>query len=178
MSSEEQPSELQREYCQQLAQPAVVERSVIEAIESEISAAKRAQYEAFNVKRTGPGVNTVRGESHENADEHSHRVVIKGRMPGSCASLVDTYHEDACKRRVAIVICEPNLEVVTSSEGDREPEIVTDGGRTIEHPSEYEQQTDRRPRDCNCLPMFDDLPCWPCYLDGFRMPNPNATLDD
>lgn len=101
MSSEGLSSELQREHDQQLAQSAVVERPVTEAIEVETSAAKR-----------------------------------------------------------------------------REPEIVTDGGRAIEHSPEYEQQTDRRPMDCDCLPTFEDLPCWPCYRDGFRMPNPNATLDE
>ena len=33
---------------------------------------------------------------------------------------------------------------------------------------------DGRPGDCDCLPTFDELPCWPCYRDGFDVPNPNA----
>ena len=36
------------------------------------------------------------------------------------------------------------------------------------------ENDDDRPDDCDCLPTFDDLPCWGCYRDGFRSPNPNV----
>jgi len=29
---------------------------------------------------------------------------------------------------------------------------------------------DGRPDECDCLPTFDELPCWPCYRDGFDDP--------
>jgi len=29
---------------------------------------------------------------------------------------------------------------------------------------------DGRPDECDCLPSFDELPCWPCYRDGFDDP--------
>lgn len=51
------------------------------------------------------------------------------------------------------------------------------GGTTTERSRGWEQQVDRRPADCDCLPTFEDLPCWPCYRDGFRMPNPDAKSD-
>lgn len=52
------------------------------------------------------------------------------------------------------------------------------GGTTIERSSGWEQRVDRRPADCDCLPTFEDPPCWPCYRDGFRTPNPDAESDD
>jgi hypothetical protein len=35
---------------------------------------------------------------------------------------------------------------------------------------------DDRPADCDCWDADADaeLPCWPCYRDGFDVPNPNA----
>jgi hypothetical protein len=37
---------------------------------------------------------------------------------------------------------------------------------------------DARPDDCDCAPCLGDLPCWPCYRDGFDEPNPNAGVDE
>jgi hypothetical protein len=36
---------------------------------------------------------------------------------------------------------------------------------------------DGRPEECDCGAWNDgeELPCWPCYRDGFEEPNPNAT---
>lgn len=178
MSAEERSSELQREHRRQLAQWAVGERPITEAIEFETPAAKRAQSETFDVERTGYDVSSVRTANHGNADEHGHRVTVKNGVSVFRASLADTSHESACTRHLAIVVCESDLEIASSSEGNREPEIVTDGGRAIDHSPAYEQRTDRRPMDCDCLPTFDDLPCWPCYRKGFRLPNPNATSDE
>jgi hypothetical protein len=33
---------------------------------------------------------------------------------------------------------------------------------------------DKRPSDCDCGDWNDglELPCWPCYREGFRSPNP------
>jgi hypothetical protein len=35
-----------------------------------------------------------------------------------------------------------------------------------------------RPDDCDCWSLDPDLPCWPCYRDGFETPNPDAEDDD
>lgn len=51
------------------------------------------------------------------------------------------------------------------------------GGSTTDSSARDEQQADHRPADCDCLPTFEDLPCWPCYRDGFQMPNPGITTD-
>lgn len=48
---------------------------------------------------------------------------------------------------------------------------VTDGGVT---PDEFDgdDRDDDRPGDCDCGDWNNglDLPCWPCYRDGFRLP--------
>lgn len=33
---------------------------------------------------------------------------------------------------------------------------------------------DGRPEDCDCWDAEADLPCWPCYREGFEVPNPNV----
>ncbi|WP_247010814.1 hypothetical protein [Halorientalis litorea] len=33
---------------------------------------------------------------------------------------------------------------------------------------------DGRPEDCACWDAEADLPCWPCYREGFEAPNPSA----
>ena len=59
-----------------------------------------------------------------------------------------------------------------------EREVATDGGTTVERSaasvSAQKQHGEERPANCDCLPTFEDLPCWPCYRKGFRTPNPNA----
>lgn len=32
---------------------------------------------------------------------------------------------------------------------------------------------DDRPDDCGCWDADAELPCWPCYRDGFRAQNPD-----
>jgi hypothetical protein len=31
-----------------------------------------------------------------------------------------------------------------------------------------------RPEDCQCWDPDGELPCWPCYREGFRSQNPTA----
>jgi len=56
------------------------------------------------------------------------------------------------------------------------PQIVaTDGGiLNAGDDGERRDAGDQRPADCECSPVFDELPCWPCYRDGFERPNPNV----
>lgn len=37
---------------------------------------------------------------------------------------------------------------------------------------------DGRPDDCTCLSTFEELPCWPCFRDGFETPNPTGESDN
>lgn len=155
--------------------------NAIDALEFDASTRKRAQYEAFDFELEAPGLMTVRNESHENADEHSYRVNVEDGIPVACECPSDTYHDGACKHRVAVAIREPVLEAATEYERTEESEVATDGGTTVErsaaNASAQEQHDNERPANCDCLPTFEDLPCWPCYRRGFRTPNPHAEAD-
>lgn len=48
------------------------------------------------------------------------------------------YHEGACRHRVAVAIRKPVLEAASEYEHDSEPEVVTDGGTTVECPATRE----------------------------------------
>ena len=151
-------------------------KEILTALEFDASTAKRAQYEAFDFELTAPGLVTVRNGSHENADEHSYRVNVENGIPVACECPSDTYHDGACKHRVAVAIREPVLEAASDHESDEKREVATDGGTTVER-SGLGQRVEGRPSDCDCLPTFEGLPCWPCYREGFRTPNPHAEAD-
>jgi SWIM zinc finger len=150
--------------------------NTIDALEFDASTSKRAQYEAFDFELEAPGLVTVRNESHENADEHSYRVNVEDGLPVACECPSDTYHDGACKHRVAVAIREPVLEAASDYERTEESEVATDGGTTVEYSGVSEQREESRPAECDCLPTFEDLPCWPCYREGFRTPNPHAEV--
>jgi len=46
---------------------------------------------------------------------------------------------------------------------------VTDGGMTLDE-FDGDDCDDDRPEDCDCTPLMGDLPCWPCYREGFEYP--------
>jgi hypothetical protein len=69
---------------------------------------------------------------------------------------------------VSVAIREPLLEAVNA-----EPTVKADGGVTVEAESEHSYE---RPDDCDCFPSMEDLPCWPCYRDGFEEPNPTPEV--
>lgn len=68
---------------------------------------------------------------------------------------------------VAVAIREPVLDAATT-----EPTLKADGGVTVEEVES--DHSDERPDDCDCIPLMEDLPCWPCYRDSFEVPNPNV----
>ncbi|WP_245634245.1 SWIM zinc finger family protein [Halalkalicoccus paucihalophilus] len=140
-------------------------KETLSTLEFDASTSKRAQYEAFDFELEAPGLVTVRNESHENADEHSYRVNVEDGIPVACECPSDTYHEGACKHRVAVAIREPVLAAATDYKSTEEQEVATDGGTTVERLG-LGQQVEDRPSDCDCIPTFEDLPCWPCYRDG------------
>jgi hypothetical protein len=65
---------------------------------------------------------------------------------------------------------------------DSTPQVVASDGGIIEAGDEGEVldegDGDGRPEDCDCSPLFDELPCWPCYRDGFEEPNPDEPATD
>lgn len=151
--------------------------NTLSALQFNASTAKRAQYEALDFELETPGLVIVCNESHANANEHSYHVNVENGVPVACECPADMYHEGACKHRVTVAIREPVLEAASEYESDQESDVATDGGTTIEHSTACEQQAESRPADWNCLPMFEKLPCWPCYQEGFRTPNPNPDAD-
>ena len=56
--------------------------------------------------------------------------------------------------------------------------VATDGGQVsmtdADADSDDEGQTPERPANCGCWNPDGDLPCWPCYHDGFKTQNPDA----
>lgn len=34
------------------------------------------------------------------------------------------------------------------------------------------QEFRERPDECECTPLLGEIPCWPCYREGFETPNP------
>jgi hypothetical protein len=72
---------------------------------------------------------------------------------------------------LAVAIREPVLEAATA-----EPAMRADGGVTVE--SGESDHSNERPDDCDCSPLFEELPCWPCYRDGFEEPNPCPEVSD
>jgi hypothetical protein len=71
---------------------------------------------------------------------------------------------------VAVAIREPILEAASE-----ELTMRADGGVTVE--GVESDHSDERPDDCDCAPVMEDLPCWPCYRDGFEEPSLNAKMD-
>ena len=96
-------------------------------------------------------------------------MTVENGVPTSCECPADTYRSGACKHRVAVAIREPVLEAA----GAQSREVATDGGVVVDERT-VDRDDVKRPADCDCLPTFDDLPCWACYRDGFRSPNPDV----
>jgi len=55
--------------------------------------------------------------------------------------------------------------------------VATDGG-TVHATEATNGPTPERPSDCECLAAFEELPCWPCYRDGFETSNLNVDAGD
>ncbi len=64
---------------------------------------------------------------------------------------------------------------------DATPQVAATDGGILEAGDDGEiltddENDDSRPDDCDCgdWNADADLPCWPCYRDGFDAPNPSA----
>ncbi|KOX94161.1 hypothetical protein AMS69_05545 [Haloarcula rubripromontorii] len=101
--------------------------------------------------------------SHDKPSEHTYTVHVEGGIPSDCSCPAFEYREGSCKHQVAVVIREPVLEAVSAK-----PTLKADGGVAVE--ASESDHSDERPDDCDCSPLFEELPCWPCYRDGFEEP--------
>jgi hypothetical protein len=140
---------------------------VVELLDADTTVEKRAQWEAFEFTLLGSGDVKVVNTSHEEPSDHTYTVHVEGGIPSDCTCPAFEYQAGACKHMLSIAIREPLLEAVSA-----EPTVKADGGLTVE--KEEADHSDERPEDCDCSPLFDELPCWPCYRDGYEEPNPNA----
>jgi hypothetical protein len=144
---------------------------VLELLDADAKVEKRASWEAFEFTLLeGCKVEVVNG-SHDEPEEHTYTVHIEGSIPFSCTCPAWEYQDGACKHMVAVAIREPLIEAVSA-----EPTVKTDGGATVE--ADGVEHSDERPDDCDCIPSMEDLPCWPCYRDGFEKANPYAEVND
>jgi hypothetical protein len=77
-------------------------------------------------------------------------------------------HVTANPRRVAT----DGGDVRTGDGGD----VRTGDGGAVTAPDADTNATDDRPDDCQCAEFLagNDLPCWPCYREGFETPNAAA----
>jgi hypothetical protein len=58
---------------------------------------------------------------------------------------------------------------------DASAKVATADGGVIDAGDDTEIiEFDDRPADCDCWDADAELPCWPCYRDGFDVPNHNA----
>ncbi len=144
---------------------------VLELLDADATVEKRALWEAFEFALLEDGKVEVVNGSHDEPEEHTYTVHVEGGIPFSCTCPAFEYQEGACKHMVAVAIREPVLEAVNA-----ESTVKADGGVIVEEAES--KHSDERPDDCDCSPRFEDLPCWPCYRDGFEEPNPHAEVSD
>lgn len=143
---------------------------VVELLDADATIEKRASWEAFEFTLLDSGEVEVVNSSHEEPAEHTYTVSVEGGIPFNCTCPAWEYQDGSCKHMVAVAIREPLLEAVSA-----EQTLKADGGVTVE--AGEADHSDERPDDCDCSPLFEELPCWPCYRDGFEEPNPNVGED-
>jgi hypothetical protein len=151
--------------------PELAPSEVLELLDAGTTVEKRASWEAFEFSLLEGGKVEVVNGSHDEPEEHTYTVHVEGGIPFSCTCPAWEYQDGACKHMVAVAIREPLLEAVSA-----EPTVKADGGVTVEEAERG--HSDERPDDCDCIPSMEDLPCWPCYRDGFEEPNPHAEVSD
>ena len=136
---------------------------VLDLLDADTMVEKRASWEAFEFTiLEGGDVEVVNG-SHDEPDEHTYTVHVEGDIPSDCTCPAWEFQRGACKHMVSVAIRESVLEAVSA-----EPTVKADGGVTVE--ADTTDDADDRPDDCDCTPLMDDLPCWPCYREGFEYP--------
>ncbi len=140
---------------------------VLEVLDADSKIVKRASWEAFEFTLLGDGDVEVVNGSHDEPEEHTYTVHIESGIPSDCTCPAFEYQAGACKHMLSIAIREPLLEAVSA-----DPTVKADGGLTVEEGTTGD--FNERPDDCDCSPTFEELPCWPCYRDGFEEPNPNV----
>jgi hypothetical protein len=144
---------------------------VLDILDADATVEKRASWEAFEFTLLEDNKVEVVNDSHDEPKEHTYTVHVESGILSDCTCPAFEYQDGACKHMMAIAIREPLLEAVNA-----EPTMRADGGVTVE--PEEANHSDERPDDCDCSPLFEELPCWPCYREGFEEPNPHTGGSD
>jgi hypothetical protein len=84
--------------------------------------------------------------------------------------------DSGCKhvRRARIALGRQPVTTDTLAANAPGPRVATTDGGLIGAGDDAEVLSDDRPDDCDCWDADTELPCWPCYRDGFDVPNPSA----
>ena len=142
----------------------------------------RALTEAMSVLPEGGDIYTVVGQ-HNNGE-----YAVDAREQ-RCTCPDHTYRGLACKhvrrvdfatgrRPIPLWVDRDRIDPLLGVHVPETPRLArTDGGVSIDPRIADE---DERPADCDCGAWNRDaaLPCWPCYREGFGVPNPVAGEGD
>jgi len=150
---------------------------VVDLLDADVATEKRAQWEAFEFTVLDGGDVEVVNGSHADDDDHTYTVHIEGGIPSDCTCPAWEFQPGACKHMVGVAIRDPVLDAATDVSTAR-----TDGGTTVDVATETDTSDDHdgdRPDDCDCGDWNAglNLPCWPCYREGFETPNPHTVGD-
>jgi hypothetical protein len=142
---------------------------VLDILDATSTIEKRASWEGFEFTILEGGRVEVVNKSYDAPEGHTYTVHVEGGIPFSCSCPAFEYQDGPCKHMVAVAIREPVLEAVCTVST-----VKTDGGVTVE--VKESDHSDERPDNCDCSPLFEELPCWLCYGNGFEEPNPYAEM--
>ena len=138
---------------------------------------RRALTEAMSVLPEGGDIYTVVGQ-------HNNGAYSVDARDGRCTCADHRYRGVTCKhiRRVAFATGERpvplwvdpgRIDPYLGHHLEGTPRIARpDGGASLDSRAPGDAE---RPEDCDCgeWNRTADLPCWPCYREGFASPNPD-----
>jgi len=138
---------------------------VLDTLDATSTIEKRASWEGFEFTILEGGKVEVVNKSYDAPEGVTYTVYVEGGIPFSCTCTAFDYQDGSCKHMVAVAIREPVLKAVSAVST-----LKTDGGVTVEEAES--DHSDQRPEDCDCTPLMEVLPCWPCYADALEAPHP------
>jgi len=177
---------------------AATEKRIVSQLSFGQKTAKRVSWEAWEFEIVGPQqVEVTNASWGAEKDEHRYIVTVEDQnglfIPDKCECPADQYNDDySYKHQVAVatvggpVVLGAAMAYTSDRSSQSEPTTMvdkirtgrgTDVGSDVDDDVAGDSDAVDRPDDCNCAPFMADhgLPCWPCYRDGFEMPNPDPS---
>lgn len=130
------------------------------------------------------------GDIYTVVGQHGSTYTVDARE-GRCTCPDAEYNldpDEACKHELRTLVATGDLAIPEWAERDLVDDhlgehvdgerhvVAADGGTEIVDASDEGQILDEdddldvRPDDCQCAPFLGELPCWPCFRDGFDSP--------